>query len=76
MARLIDVKREQMIDGMDAIIRRLCRVGPRGDLVLMYDECSPRELAIKLLSFVEGRDPEFVDREPRTAGRRRASGDP
>jgi hypothetical protein len=55
---LIDVKREQMIDGMEAIIRRLCRTGPRGDLVLMYDEYSPRELAIKLLAFVEGRETE------------------
>ena len=49
-------KREQMIDGMEAIIRRKCRVGPRGDLVLMHDEYSPRELAIKLLAFVEGRE--------------------
>lgn len=65
--RLIDVKREQMLDGMEAIIRRLCRVGPRGDLVLMYDEYSPRELAIKLLCFVEGRDPEIIDEAGRPA---------
>jgi hypothetical protein len=54
---LTDIKREQMIDGMEAIIRRLCRVGPRGDLVLMQDEYSPRELSIKLLAFLEGRNP-------------------
>lgn len=61
MARLVDVKRERMLDGMGAIIRRLCRLGPRGDLILMYDEYSERELAIKLLCFVEGRDPDLVD---------------
>lgn len=52
----MDAKREQILDGMGAIIRRLCRLGPRGDLILMHDEYSERELAIKLLAFVEGRD--------------------
>lgn len=52
--RLVDVKREQTLEGMCRIIRRMCRVAPRGDLVLAdYDE---RELAIKLLAYLEGRD--------------------
>lgn len=51
---LIDAKREQMIDGMCRIVRRMTRTAPRGDLVLAdYDE---RELSIKLLAYVEGRD--------------------
>lgn len=54
---LTDVKREQMIDGMCQIIRRMTRVAPRGDLVLAdYDE---RELSIKLLSYLQGRDVEI-----------------
>jgi hypothetical protein len=75
MSRLVDVKREQMIDGMGAIIRRLCRLGPRGDLILMHDEYSERELAIKLLCFVEGLDPDLIDWDApaqSTDGRRKA----
>ena len=45
-------KREQLLEGMGSIIRRMTRTAPRGDLVLAdYDE---RELSIALLSYLEG----------------------
>lgn len=51
---LTDVKREERIDGMCRIIRRLCRLSAGGILCLAdYDE---RELAIKLLAYLEGQD--------------------
>ncbi|MCY0146153.1 hypothetical protein OEG84_24980 [Hoeflea sp. G2-23] len=54
---LTDVKREQRIEGMAGIIRRMCRLSAGGLLVLAdYDE---RELSIKLLAYLEGRDVEI-----------------
>ncbi len=45
-------KRERMLDGMGGIIRRMTRMSGAGILCLVdYDE---RELAIALLSYLEG----------------------
>ncbi len=45
-------KRERLLNGMGAIIRRMTRVAPSGALCLVdYDE---RELAIALLGYLEG----------------------
>jgi len=47
--------REALLEGMAAIIRRSCRLGPQGDLCLMHDECSEHKLADKLLKYIERR---------------------